>query len=73
MESIYLLVPIALIFTALAIKIFFWAIDSKQFDDLDSASKSILFDDEPIQKKTANNNSQTDSSLEKNADEDANK
>jgi cbb3-type cytochrome oxidase maturation protein len=50
MESIYLLVPLALIFTALAIKIFFWAIDSKQFDDLDSAGKSILFDDEPSRK-----------------------
>ena len=62
MESIYLLIPIALVFTALAIKIFFWAIDSKQFDDLDSASKSILFDDDPISKKpsdkktTANDN-----------------
>ena len=50
MESIYLLIPIALIFTALAIKIFFWAIDSKQFDDLDAAGKSILFDDEPVSK-----------------------
>lgn len=50
MESIYLLIPIALIFTAIAIKLFFWAIDSKQFDDLDTAGKRILFDDEPIAK-----------------------
>lgn len=45
MESIYLLIPIALLFTAIAIKVLFWAIDSKQFDDLDTAGKSILFED----------------------------
>ena len=56
MESIYLLIPIALIFTAIAIKVFFWAIDSKQFDDLDAAGKSILFDDEPVAKPTDNDN-----------------
>jgi cbb3-type cytochrome oxidase maturation protein len=46
MDSIYLLIPIALLFTGIAIKAFFWAVDSKQFDDLESASKSILFDDD---------------------------
>jgi cbb3-type cytochrome oxidase maturation protein len=60
MESLYLLIPIALVFTALAIKIFFWAIDSKQFDDLDSASKSILFDDDPINKIKQNNKNDPD-------------
>lgn len=45
MESIYLLIPIALLFTGIAIKVLFWAIDSKQFDDLDAAGKSILFED----------------------------
>lgn len=47
MDSIYLLIPIALVFVALGIWIFFWAVDSGQFDDLDSPAHSILFDDEP--------------------------
>lgn len=54
MDSIFILIPIALIFTGLAIKAFFWAVDTKQFDDLDSASKSILFDDEPIEPQQPN-------------------
>ena len=46
MDIIYLLIPIALLFTALAVKLFFWAVDSKQFDDLDSAGQQILFDND---------------------------
>ncbi|WP_268904985.1 cbb3-type cytochrome oxidase assembly protein CcoS [Dasania phycosphaerae] len=46
MDIIYLLIPIALLFTALAVKLFFWAVDSKQFDDLDSAGQQILFNDD---------------------------
>ncbi len=47
MDSIFILVPIALIFTAIAIKAFFWTVDNNQYDDLDAAGQSILFDDEP--------------------------
>ncbi|WP_163834131.1 cbb3-type cytochrome oxidase assembly protein CcoS [Spartinivicinus ruber] len=47
MESIYLLIPIALLFVAIGVWIFFWAVDSGQFDDLESPAHSILFDDEP--------------------------
>ncbi len=54
MESLYLLVPIALILIAVAIKILFWAVNSGQYDDLDTEGHRILFDDEPtIQKKSA--------------------
>ncbi|WP_019531227.1 cbb3-type cytochrome oxidase assembly protein CcoS [Dasania marina] len=59
MDIIYLLIPIALIFTAIAVKLFFWAVDSKQFDDLDSAGQQILFDDQPKKSdssKTENDN-----------------
>ena len=52
MDSIYILIPIALLFVVIAVKAFFWAIDSKQFDDLDSVGKSILFDDDPVQSNT---------------------
>lgn len=49
MESLFLLVPIALIFVAIALKVFFWAINSGQYDNLDTEAHRILFDDdEPI-------------------------
>jgi cbb3-type cytochrome oxidase maturation protein len=46
MDSIYILVPIALLFTAIGIKAFFWAVDNKQYDDLDAAAHSILFEED---------------------------
>ena len=45
MEIIYVLNPIAMIFVAIAIMVFFWAVKSEQFDDLDRQSVSILFDE----------------------------
>lgn len=49
LESLFLLVPIALIFVAIALKVFFWAIKSGQYDNLDTEAHRILFDDdEPI-------------------------
>lgn len=48
MESLFFLVPIALIFVAIAIKVLFWAIKSGQYDNLDTEAHRILFDeDEP--------------------------
>lgn len=45
MPALYMIIPAALILVALAVWIFFWAVDSGQFDDLDSPAHSILFDD----------------------------
>ena len=45
MESLYLLIPIAIVFVAVSIDVFFWAVKSGQFDDLDTEAKRILFDD----------------------------
>lgn len=44
MESLYLLIPIALIFCALAIRLLLWAIDSGQYDDLDKEGWRIVGD-----------------------------
>lgn len=52
MESLYLLIPIALIFCLLAIKLLLWAIDDGQYDDLDKEAHSILFDNDPPLTKT---------------------
>lgn len=51
MESLFLLVPIALIFVAIALKVFFWAIKSGQYDNLDTEAHRILFDDDEPQPK----------------------
>ncbi|TLU66334.1 cbb3-type cytochrome oxidase assembly protein CcoS [Thalassotalea litorea] len=48
MSVIYILIPIAILFTAVAIYLFFWAVKSEQFDDLEKQGMSILFDDEPV-------------------------
>lgn len=46
MPALYILIPIALMLVAVAIWVFFWAVDSGQYDDLDGPAHSILFDDE---------------------------
>lgn len=46
MESLYLLIPVALMFCALVIKLLLWAIDSGQYDDLDRESWRIIGDED---------------------------
>ena len=46
MSIIYVLIPIAIIIVAVAIVIFFWAVKTNQFEDLDRQGYSILFDDD---------------------------
>jgi len=45
MSIIYILIPIAILLTSLGIYLFFWAVKSEQFDDLEKQGMSILFDD----------------------------
>ncbi|WNC66908.1 cbb3-type cytochrome oxidase assembly protein CcoS [Thalassotalea nanhaiensis] len=59
MSVIYILIPIAIIFTAIAIYLFFWAVKTEQFDDLEKQGMSILFDDEPTTDKTKPTKSET--------------
>ncbi len=46
MSIIYVLIPLAILLVALAIGIFFWAVRSNQFQDLERQGYSILFDDD---------------------------
>ncbi len=46
MDSLFILIPVALIFVVVAVRAFIWAVNSHQYDDLDSAANSILFDDD---------------------------
>ena len=56
MDSLYLLIPIALLFCAIAIKLLLWAINNGQYDDLDKEAWRILADDTPA----PGNNKDTD-------------
>jgi len=40
------MIPAALLLVGVAVYIFFWAVDSGQYDDLDGPAHSILFDDQ---------------------------
>ena len=47
MESLYFLIPIALVFCGVAIWLLLWAIDNGQYDDLDKEAWRVLADDDP--------------------------
>lgn len=46
MNALYMLIPLSLVLVAAAVSIFIWAVNSGQFDDLDTPAWRIL-DDEP--------------------------
>ncbi|AWT10555.1 MAG TPA: cbb3-type cytochrome oxidase assembly protein CcoS [Pseudomonas sp.] len=60
MAALYILIPVAVVLVALAIWVFFWAVDSGQFDDLDGPAHSILFDDEEPQRPSSGGPQETD-------------
>lgn len=45
MSIIYILIPIAILLTAIGIYLFFWAVKTEQFDDLEKQGMSILFNE----------------------------
>ncbi|NRA61788.1 MAG: cbb3-type cytochrome oxidase assembly protein CcoS [Psychrobium sp.] len=58
MTSLFLLIPIALLFLVGAICFFFWAVKSDQFEDLERHGSNILFDDEQTTPNTKTNTDQ---------------
>jgi len=46
MDILYLLIPLSLIIVTAAVFIFFWAVKSGQFDDLEGPAHRILDDDD---------------------------
>jgi cbb3-type cytochrome oxidase maturation protein len=58
MSIIYILIPIAIILTSIAIYLFFWAVKTEQFEDLEKQGMSILFDEK--------DNIDSENSLDKN-------
>ena len=50
MNALIILIPVSVLLIGVAIWAFFWAVDSGQFDDLDSPALEILRD-EPVHDK----------------------
>ena len=46
MSIIFLLIPLGLLLVAIAVWAFVWAVNHEQFEDLDKAARSILYDDD---------------------------
>lgn len=48
MEILYILVPVAIAIIGLAVGIFFWAVKSGQYEDMEGPAYRILMDDDPL-------------------------
>ncbi len=55
MEVIYGLLPGMLLLGIIGVAVFFWAVRSGQYDDMDGAANRILMDDQPIQSNPDDN------------------
>lgn len=62
MDSIFLLVPIVIFFVACAVKLFFWAVNSGQYDDLETEGRRILFDDDEPRQRNERKSAPADNS-----------
>ncbi|HEY9031935.1 MAG TPA: cbb3-type cytochrome oxidase assembly protein CcoS [Kangiella sp.] len=51
MDAIYLLIPLTLVLLAIAIGIFFWAVNTDQYSDLDKEASRILFEEKGFEEK----------------------
>jgi cbb3-type cytochrome oxidase maturation protein len=53
MAVMFVLLPVALLFSAAAVGVFIWAARAGQFDDLETPGVRILHDDEPSRRPEA--------------------
>ena len=60
MESLYLLIPLALLLVGIIVWIFLWAVKSDQFDDLEGPAHRIIMDDSDKVKPKPDNESSDD-------------
>ena len=66
MDIIYLLLPIVLLLVVIIVAVFFWAVKSDQFEDLEGPAYRILMnDDQPASKPKAEDPDTTDASEKK--------
>ena len=48
MSILFVLIPLGLVLLGIAVWGFIWAVNHDQFEDLDQAARSILFEDDAI-------------------------
>lgn len=72
MDIIYLLLPVALIIVLIIIGVFFWAVKSDQFEDLEGPAHRILMDDDE-KASPAKDNEKDQPSLNNKIDQDTKK
>ncbi|RAO76315.1 cbb3-type cytochrome oxidase assembly protein CcoS [Dyella jiangningensis] len=53
MNILLALIPVTLLIIVVAIGIFFWAVNHRQFDDLDSPGVLPLMEEEPVERARA--------------------
>ncbi|MFD2632863.1 cbb3-type cytochrome oxidase assembly protein CcoS [Idiomarina piscisalsi] len=70
MSVIYALIPVAIIFVIIAIAVFFWAVRSDQFEDIERQGLNILMDDDKPN-STDNKPPQDQADKEQESDNDA--
>ena len=56
----FVLLPVALLFAAGAVGVFFWAVRSGQFDDLVTPAMRILGEDDPVRPEDAESEEPSD-------------
>ena len=66
MSIIYVLIPVAILLTALGIYHFFWAVRTNQFTDLEKQGMSILFDNDNSVNKSSSLSDKTSQSSSQN-------
>jgi len=45
-EIVFVLIPLSIVLLALAVRVFVWAVEHRQFDDLDREARRILLDED---------------------------
>ncbi|MAD54000.1 cbb3-type cytochrome oxidase assembly protein CcoS [Idiomarina sp.] len=60
MSVIYALIPVAILFVILAVVIFFWAVRSNQFEDIERQGMNILMDDDDEKEQTKSTHDRSD-------------
>ena len=60
MDVIYGLLPGMLLLGIIGVAVFFWAVRSGQYDDMDGAANRILMDEDVIDSKVDTDNQDTD-------------
>lgn len=71
MNIIFVSIPISLLLLGIGVAVFFWAVRSGQFDDLDTPAYSILMDDDDAPRTAQHRRSSDDPAQDPARDDDA--